>query len=401
MALSRREIAIIIALFLVTRLALLVAGTLVITYLPENETLGDELKHLLDGGPALDMWYRWDAGFYATIATEGYDWFNDRQPAADMAFLPVYPAAVRAVMAVTGCFFTPYQSTCATVSGLIVSNVALLGAAFLLYDLARRQFDKTAALSAVILLMITPNAIFLSGVYTEALFLALCLLTFWLLEREQFALALIPACFAALTRSVGIALYPALLWYVWRETPPSLRLPRLLLAHLPLIVFAGYVLLAGNYVGEPLAYFRSYEVIWGRDVTRSPWETLLVYFSGEPVSLYGWQLSWIDLIAFVGYLLLDLIALRRKPAWGLFALAAILIPFASGTLVAMPRFGAVIFPFYILLGAWARSKPASAPDAAPLWRWLNAYWRPVLVYGACLILGVLFIARFVAGYWIA
>ncbi|MCA9903153.1 MAG: hypothetical protein KC547_04795 [Anaerolineae bacterium] len=401
MALSRREIAIILALFLVTRLALLATGTLVITYLPENETLGDELKHLLDGGPALDMWYRWDAGFYATIATEGYDWFNDRQPAADMAFLPVYPAAVHAVMSATGCFFTPYQSTCATVSGLIVSNVALLGAAFLLYDLTRRHFDTAAAIGAVILLMITPNAIFLSGVYTEALFLALCLLTFWLLERKQFALALIPACFAALTRSVGIALYPALLWYAWRETPPSLRLTRLLLAQMPLIVFASYVLLTGSYVGEPLAYFSSYEVIWGRDVTRSPWDTLLVYFSGEPVSWYGWQLSWIDLIAFIGYLLLSFITLRRKPTWGLFALAALLIPFVSGTLVAMPRFGAVIFPFYILIGTWARPNQVGTANAMPLWRWLKAYWRPAIIYGACLVLGVLFIARFVAGYWIA
>jgi len=400
MALSRREVVLIIALFLITRLALLTAGTIANVYLPENETLGDELKHLLDGGPALDMWYRWDAGFYATIAIEGYDWFNERQPAADMAFLPVYPTAVRAVMAVTGCFFTPYQSTCATVSGLIVSNAALLGAAFLLYDLARRYADKAIALSAVILLLITPNAIFLSGVYTEGLFLALCLLTFWLLDRKQFALALIPACLAALTRSVGIALYPALLWYAWREGSANGRLPRLLLAHVPLVIFGAYVLYAGNIVGEPLAYFRSYEVIWERDVTRSPWETLLTYFSGEQVSLYGWRLSWIDLAAFVGYLALALIALWQKPAWGLFALAALLIPFASGTLVAMPRFGAVIFPFYILIAAWVRPR-TSDKEAGQLWLWVRAYWRAAIVYGVCMLLSLLFIARFVAGYWIA
>ncbi|MBE0688528.1 MAG: glycosyltransferase family 39 protein, partial [Anaerolineae bacterium] len=384
MALSRREVVLIIVLFLVTRLALVTVGTLANVYLPENPTLGDELKHLLDGGPALDMWYRWDAGFYATIATEGYDWFNDRQPAADMAFLPVYPAAIRAVMTVTDCFFTAYQSTCATVGGLVVSNVALLGAAFLLYDLARRHANKITALSAVIILMITPNAIFLSGVYTEAPFLALCLLTFWLLDRKQFALALIPACLAALTRSVGIALYPALLWYAWHEGAVSRRLPRLLLAHVPLLVFAAYVLYAGSVAGEPLAYFRNYEVIWERDVTRSPWDTLLAYFGGEPVSWYGWRLSWIDLAAFGGYLVLGIITLRRRPAWGLFALAALLIPFASGTLVAMPRFGTVIFPFYILLAAWVRPRKSTMTQTAAPWRWLNNYWRAAIVYGACL-----------------
>ncbi|MCC6614396.1 MAG: glycosyltransferase family 39 protein [Anaerolineae bacterium] len=401
MALSRREIILVIALFLVTRLALVGAGTIANVYLPENETLGEELKHLLDGGPALDMWYRWDAGFYATIAIEGYDWFNDRQPAADMAFLPVYPMAIRGVMTVSGCFFTPYQSTCATVSGLLVSNVALLAASFLLYDLARRYADKAVALGAVILLMITPNAIFLSGVYTEAMFLAWCLLTFWLLDRKQFALALIPACLAALTRSVGIALYPALLWYAWRESSGSQRTLRLLLAHLPLVVFGAYVLYAGNIAGEPLAYFRSYEVIWERDVTRSPWQTLFAYFGGERVSLYGWRLSWIDLVAFVGYLALALIALWKRPPWGLFALAALLIPFASGTLVAMPRFGAVIFPFYILIAAWLRPRQPDEVQATSPWRQLGMYWRAALVFGVCILLSLLFIARFVAGYWIA
>jgi Gpi18-like mannosyltransferase len=386
-----RPIRLILLLFIVTRVALVAVGTVANTRLPANE--GDEFKHLLDGGPALDMWYRWDAGFYATIATYGYDWFNEQRPAEDMAFLPVYPAAIRTVMAASGCGFSPYLSTCATVGGLLVSNLALLAGCFLLYDLTRRRYDHGTGLRAVFLLLIAPSAIFFSGVYTEAVFLLLALLVFWLLDRQRLGLALLSACAAALTRSVGVALVPALLWYVWAQLPPAplwqrlgqlIRSWRMYAALLPVVFFASYILYAGTTAGAPLAYFDTYEVIWGRDVNRAPWETLLAYFSGEPVSWFGWRLSWLDLGAFAVYVVLALVALRKAPTWGLFALAAVIIPFLSGTLSAMPRFGAVAFPVYVLLAAWTPVR-----------------WRAALVYAASIALAILFVIRFVTWNWIA
>lgn len=383
------HIAYVLLLFLITRLVLVGAGALMNTRLPQNE--GSEFTHLLDGGAALDMWYRWDAGFYATIATEGYDWLNDGELTGDMAFLPLYPALVRVVMDVSGCGYSPYLSTCATVSGLIVSNVALFAAALLLYDLVLRRHDRATAQRTVLFLLVAPSAIFFSGVYTESLFLLWVVLTFWLLERGQFGMAVLAACLAAFTRSVGIALYPALLWSAWalaRQNGGSWR--RLLTswqfyaAHLPLLAFGGYVLFAGLTVGDPLAYFRSYQLVWERDITRSPLDTLLVYFTSPDVSLYGAPLSWIDLLAFGIGIGFAAAALRYERAWGLFALAALLIPFASGTLSAMPRFIAVIFPMYVLLALWARS-----------------WWRVLLIGAGSAGLALFFAARFITWRWIA
>ena len=67
---------------------------------------------------------------------------------------------------------------------------------------------------------------------------------------------------------------------------------------------------------------------------------------------FGWRVSWIDLILTLFYLGLAVVLLirERTRTWGLFALFALLIPIASGTLIGMPRFGAVIFAFYVLLG---------------------------------------------------
>jgi hypothetical protein len=378
----------VVGLFLLTRLALVGAGAVMNTVLPQNE--GAEFTHLLDGGAALDMWYRWDAGFYATIATEGYDWRNTGELTGDMAFLPLYPLLVRGVMDISGCGYSPYLSTCATVSGLVVSNLALLAAAWLLYDLVQRRHDHSTAQRAVLLLLISPSAIF-SGVYTESLFLLWVVLAFWALERRRFGVAVLAACLAALTRSVGIALYPVLLWHAWQLVRQNGRSWRQLFrswqfyaAHLPLLVFGGYIFYAGLTVGDPLAYFRSYQLVWERDITRSPLDTLLVYFSGADVSLYGAPLSWIDLAAFVASIAFAVAALRYDRAWGLFALAAALIPFASGTLSAMPRFAAVIFPIYVLLALWTRNR-----------------WRLLAVSALSIALALFFVARFVTWRWIA
>ena len=86
------------------------------------------------------------------------------------------------------------------------------------------------------------------------------------------------------------------------------------------------------------------------------------------------------------YLALAVILLLREKTrlWGLFALVALLIPIASGTLIGMPRFGAVLFPFYILLAEWADRR-----------------YKQALVYGGAAALALLFIARFVTWRWIA
>ncbi len=382
---NRRDFVLLLLAFVSTRALITLIGALAVTYLPANE--GEQFTHLLDGGAALDMWYRQDAGFYASIATYGYEWYNTGAPAADLAFMPLYPTLVRLAGGV-GCIFSPYYSTCATIGGILISNAALFGALLLLFELTRVRFGNPAAWRACVLLLISPISIFLSGVYTESLFLLLTLLVFWLLERDRFALAVVIACLAVMTRSVGVALYPALLWIAFTGTADK-RIARVILAHLPPLLFGAYILAAGVHVGDPLAYFSTYETTWARPAG-SFIAAFTVYFT-EPASIIGWRVAWIDLIMTLGYLALAGALIRRAElrAWGIFALFALLIPIASGTLVGMPRFGAVIFPFYVLLALWVG-------DLRP-----RRAWAYALAYGGSAALALLFLVRFVTWGWIA
>jgi len=301
-----------------------------------------------------------------------------------MAFFPLYPALIHLTSGLTptGCALSPYLSTCSTLGGMLVSNLALIASLVVLFDLTRRRFDKATAWRAAALLLVSPISIFLSGVYTESLFLCLTLLTFWLIDRDRFGLAILTAALACLTRSVGVALYPALIYVAWQSAPDK-RLIRLLLAHIPPLMFVGYIFGAGISVGDPFAYFKTYESIWGR-TAGNPIEAFTIYFSGVDVALFGWNPAWLDLILTLIFLALAVLVLRRDRAWGLFALFALIIPIASGTLSAMPRYGAVIFPLYIILAVYARQ-----------------IWQTVILYGASIGLAILTITRFVTWKWIA
>ncbi len=382
-----RTIALLIGLFALSRALLIAVGLAAPSIQPINT--GDQFTHLRDGGAALDMWYRWDAGFYTTIATEGYDWLNARRPSDDMAFMPVYPLLVRAVSGLTpeGCALSPYWSTCTTIGGLIISNGALLGSLFLLFWLADVRHGRAVAWRTALLLLASPIGVFLSGVYTESLFLLFSLGAAACLERGRAGWALLLVLIAALTRSVGMALAALLLWGWALEARGAARWGSAAVALLPMAVFAAYILSMGVIAGEPLAYFRTYELTWNR-TAGTPIDAFAVYFSGVPVSWFGWDVSWLDLIVTVAALGLALTLIIRERGLrrgeGVYALGALLLPIASGTLIGMPRFAAVLYPFY----------PALA-------RWADRPWRVMLVYGASAALALLFTVRFVTWRWVA
>lgn len=369
-------VAIFLIAFFLTRITLIGLGIASMAYLPM--VTGEEYKHL-DASPVLDMWYRWDAGFYTTIALYGYDWITHHQPSADIAFLPLYPLSIRSANYVLDCS----EYNCAVVNGLIISNVALLVALFLLFYLTKYYESNKVAYRSAWLLMLSPISIFLSGVYTEALFLCLSLFVFFALSKKQLYLAIIATSLACITRPVGLALYLPLLIYTWRQTG-QLRTKQLIMAHIPIVVFGIYILFAGLASGDWLAYFNANYQVWNRPVSGMPWRVFLRYFGDEDVTFWGWQLSWLDLIFTMLYLFLAIVTLRRNVLFGTFALGAILIPIASSTLVAMPRYGAIVFPFYIVVAQWA-----------------DRTWKQVLLYSMSVLLLVAFTARFVTWHWIA
>lgn len=154
----------------------------------------------------LMSWDRWDALRYLAIAQGGYT------DATVTAFFPLYPLIV-------GILHAPFGGQSAYAAGLVVSNLATLGALLALHTLVRERWGEQVAWRAVLYLTVFPTALFTFAPYNESLFLLLSLGCFLALGRRRWALAGALGGLAALTRAAGIVLLIpfAYEWWQWRR----------------------------------------------------------------------------------------------------------------------------------------------------------------------------------------
>src|SRR5258708_8480106 len=125
MGFRRAEILSILTVFAATRLLLILIGVITLTFF--TPVKGTEY-HRLNASPAIDMWYRWDAGFYVAIARYGYGWSVNHQASADTVFLPLYPFEIHTVYQIVVCSTAEF----ATVIAVLISTFSLLSSPILL-----------------------------------------------------------------------------------------------------------------------------------------------------------------------------------------------------------------------------------------------------------------------------
>ena len=283
---------------------------------------------------AIDATERQDAVWYLRLADDG--WSGED---ASAAFFPLYPITVRVVA-----WVLPGDTLLAA---LLVSNVAFLGALLALFALTADAFGPRVARRAIVVAAIFPTALFFLAPYTESLFLLLSILAFREARADRWGRVAVFGALAALTRSAGILLIPALLVEAWtqRDRPGGRRATARVagaaaIAIGPLSWFAWWGLAHGNWLA-PLDAQRQ----WGRDL-QPPWVSLAraVRFAWSFQSY--WLLDLMLVLIAVGGLALALPALRRSEAvYGARGLLLPLVdPFADRPLLSVPRFAVVLFP---------------------------------------------------------
>jgi len=287
---------------------------------------------------AIDAIERQDAVWYLRLAEEG--WSTDD---ASAAFFPLYPLTVRAVS-----WVLPGDDLLAA---LLVSNLAFLGALLALFALTAEAFGDRVARRAIVVAAIFPTSFFFLAPYTESLFLLLSILAFREARHDRWGRVAVFGALAALTRSVGILLVPALLIEAFSAGRRRGRAGgrRALAARLagaaaisvgPLCWFAWWGVVHGNWLA-PLDAQRN----WGREL-QPPWVSL-----GHALELaWSFQSYWLLDLAIVSLAIaglgLALPALRRSEAvyGGLSLLLPLFDPFWDRPLLSVPRFAVVVFP---------------------------------------------------------
>jgi hypothetical protein len=293
--------------------------------------------------PLFDVWQRWDVNTYLRIADHGYQ--EKGEDRTDLAFFPLFPMLIRAVMA-TG--LTPI------ISSMVVSAFSSLFAGVLLYRLARLDNRPRAAGRAAWFFLIFPTAYFLHLGMTEATFMALALGAFLAARRRRWLLAGSLGLLAAATRMNGALLLPALAleaWAEWRETrklSPSW-------IFLGMIAFGTglYLILNVRVTGNPFGFMTMQKEHWAHSLAY-PWVGMWNalqnsrWFNssdGHMVGLQEFFYTGLGLVATV------VCAVRlRRPSYTIWMFSNWLLFASLDFLISNPRYTLSLFPLFLLMG---------------------------------------------------
>jgi hypothetical protein len=301
--------------------------------------------------PFVNMWARWDAGWYLDVAKTGYRFLPGEQ--SNVAFFPLYPYVVRLVHSVVP---LPTDAGWLLV-GIIVSNTASLVALTYLYRLIRLDYDQSLAARAVLYLCVFPTTLFLSAVYSESLFLALVVSAFYYAREARWVTTGILAAAATLCRPAGLLLvvplgfeYLSQRKFRWQRV----RIDCLALILSPLALASHLAVLRWR--------FGSWNVIskaeaiegWNRSLTL-PWNTLLYSLRniGSSIGYHG-AFEFVSTTMLIVLAILAWFRLRRS--YAIYSIVSMLFATSWGDLKSAPRFGLVIFPIMILLALLGENK---------------------------------------------
>ena len=248
---DRQALIRVVGAFLLTRLLLYVVGAIAIRMVPLHA--GPTAEASLGKNVSLVPWVGWDAGWYLSIAERGYS-FDSHGP-SNVAFFPLLPLLIKGVAFLTGNV---------VVAGLLVANLAALGAILALWRWVRAEAGPVAAEQAVLWLLVYPFSFFFHSIYAEGLFFLLATLALDASARGQRLAAGLWGGLAATTRPMGVLLTPALAWGLWRDWRAGSHLrPRDVIAVLlPVAGLGAYAAYLWAAVGDPLAFWTAHVVGW-------------------------------------------------------------------------------------------------------------------------------------------
>jgi len=323
--------------FLCVRVALSIIAALSVGSVtpPGSAGSGDEVPSSSGIHNIFDGTDRWDALWFERIAREGY-----RPDDASAAFFPGYPLAIRTVDLIT-----PVGTPGAA---LLVSNASFLGALIVLFALTAREWDTAVARRTIVLLACFPSSFFLLAPYSESPYLLASLLAFWWVRGDRWLRGATAGFAAAITRSLGLVLVPALLIEAWRSRT---RARAIALACLPLmgpVAYGAYWLVTTGDPMQPLhaqdAWFRTFELA---PITIFDAIRLGIQGIGDPRGVY-----WTADLLLTAVLVTPLVARWRSIRLsylmyvGVTVLVVLSYPLPERPLLSVPRLLLVMFPCF-------------------------------------------------------
>lgn len=369
---GRPALAAALAPFLATRVMVFVVGFFAVVTFGFPEGPGNAQR---SRNPLIELPARWDAGWYGSIALDGYTWSKSFQSQQSIAFFPAVPLLARGVAIAFGSDLpgtTPSGRTTRVVWGaVLVSLIAFLWGLYYFVRLGQDLIGPERAANAALLLAAYPFAVFYSAPYTEALYLLGAVAACFHFGRREWAAASAWGLLVGLTRPNGCFLSVALAALAWqqlretraREAPgfwraASIRMGVAAMPGIGMLIFTTYLY---QLTGVWFAWSRSHAA-WGRSFQGlTPFTSAIERLASEPLMQVVSQYPYQTLNS--GALLFALILLwptfrRLGAAWGLLVVINLASPLLAGGVLSMGRLTSTLFPLFLSLAVVLPSRAA-------------------------------------------
>ncbi len=303
-------------------------------------------------------WDRWDALIYIRIAQSGYT------SPFDFAFFPLYPLLIAAIAHFLGSW--SYFAV-----GMLLSNGMLLGAMFIIYQLAKEIGGDQVARRTLLYLCIFPTAFFFFTAYNESLFILLSAATFLALRHQRWWVAGLLGFLGILARSTGVLIVVPFLYELWlNRERVTVTWHSLLSGLMPILLIPFGLLLYCIYcwklTGDPIA-FATVQLHWSRQASwpwQGIWQNIFELFWNQPFGSFNEVHVLLDLSATLAFIAL-VVAGRHKirasyTLWtGILLFYYLLSPslWQHDALISNQRFVLEMFPAFITLAILSLRHP--------------------------------------------
>ncbi len=402
--------------------------------------------------PFFNEHVKYDSEYYISIAVAGY---NDPEAQAyypnsaqgnsgipvcrqgsdawvslNYAFMPGYPMAMDAVMAVEGVLpgtSGQTQNGQAALAGIIVSALggllAMLALCRLMAVLARRRkspdsddsastgrWGGVSGLRAAFYLLIFPTGFYLAQVYTEGLFIGLAFMACAMAVERKMLFAAGLAVLATLVRPTGICLIFPLAWAAfevlrepearahWRHTAARVAAP--LAPVVPFVVW-WFSVLGQNWRAVEDGFFgRKFDPIASLGMWGNVIDSFVSGFDKTATGLYGYGIYTgtppgplpssstvyigLELIALALAVAACVWLIRRMPGVALFGFAVIVMSAGSSSAQGMDRYMIAVPAIFLMLASFGR----------------RPVFDRVWVLGSTLVMGLL-VTLYTFGFWVS
>lgn len=340
----------------------IIFGTMILTYLLAE--IAYAVQSDVFPSPFFEMFGQYDTNHYVNIAKLGYGTGTDQRVL--IVFFPLYPALIKLVYFPVHAILLLLRIAGVDeylVSALLVSNASYVFAAYFLFKLVRIDYPKDVAFRAVFYFSIFPTAYFLRAAYTESLFLALALASFYYGRKNRWFVACMVAGLLTGTRMTGIFVMPALiLEYLhqrnWNFNKIDIKALCLAIVPIGILTYLAINLLVNH---DPFSFLPIQKEVWNKTI-----ENPLKGF----ILALGWFGDWVKpeqriLVAFsetgaglLGLVLVIWLILRYRPMYASFVALSWLLATATEFWLSIPRYLLSMFPIFIVFANWGKNKAA-------------------------------------------